>query len=80
MNAGNCTIFGKVATPPASQTSDICQLGHRGYTAVAGGSIDCPYTFIEDLAKSTYRLPWEDKVLVTNGRAYGLEPRSPESL
>ena len=57
--------------------NDIYQLGHRGYTAVRGGVGDCPYTFMTDLAKGAYRLPWEDDVVVTDGRAYGFEPSEP---
>ena len=57
--------------------NNIYQLGHRGYTAVRGGVGDCPYTFMTDLAKGAYRLPWEDDVVVTDGRAYGFEPSEP---
>jgi formamidase len=55
--------------------NNVYQLGHRGYTAVAGGVGDCPYTFMADLVKGDYRLPWEDEVQVTDGRAFGFEPR-----
>jgi len=41
---------------------------------VRGGVGDCPYTFMADLAKGAYRLPWEDDVVVTDRRAYGFEP------
>jgi formamidase len=54
--------------------NNIYQLGHRGYAAVDGGATDCPYTFVQDLAKGAYRLPWEAEVLVTDGRAFGFEP------
>ena len=54
--------------------NNIYQLGHRGYAAVAGGATDCPYTWVQDLAKGAYRLPWEDEVAVTDGRAFGFEP------
>ena len=40
--------------------NNIYQLGHRGYTAVAGGAGDCPYTYMQDLVAGRYRLPWED--------------------
>ena len=59
--------------------NNIYQLGHRGYTAVAGGATDCPYTWVTDLAKGAYRLPWEDEVIVTDGRAYGFEPLGDQS-
>jgi formamidase len=54
--------------------NNIYQLGHRGYTAVRGGLGDCPYTYMADLVKGAYRLPWEEDVVVTDGRAYGFEP------
>lgn len=50
------------------------QLGHRGYVAVAGGAGDCPYTYMQDLVKGEYRLPWEDGVVHTDGSAFGFEP------
>lgn len=51
--------------------NNIYQLGHRGFTAVAGGAQDCPYTFMQDLVAGTYRLPWEDTVKVTDGTPSG---------
>ena len=53
--------------------NNIYQLGHRGYTAVAGGAQDCPYTFMQDLVAGKYRLPWEDQVLKTDGTSCGFE-------
>lgn len=50
------------------------QLGHRGYVAVQGGAQDCPYTFMRDLVAGTFRLPWEDEVVHTDGRACGFAP------
>jgi formamidase len=47
------------------------QLGHRGYVAVDGGAQDCPYTYMTDLAAGRYRLPWEDRVVHTDGTAFG---------
>ena len=47
--------------------NNIYQFGHRGYTAVKGGAQDCPYTYMTDLAEGKYRLPWEEKVVVTDG-------------
>ncbi len=51
--------------------NNIYQLGHRGYVAVAGGAQDCPYTYMQDLVKGQYRLPWEDQVAVTDGTPCG---------
>ena len=51
--------------------NNIYQLGHRGYTAVAGGAGDCPYTYMQDLVAGRYRLPWEDLVQVTDGTGCG---------
>lgn len=47
------------------------QFGHRGYVAVEGGAGDCPYTYMEDLIKGQYRLPWEDAVVHTDGTSCG---------
>ncbi|MDQ1413634.1 MAG: formamidase [Acidimicrobiaceae bacterium] len=49
------------------------QFGHRGYVAVDGGAGDCPYTYMEDLVKGQYRLPWEDDVVHTDGTSCGFE-------
>ena len=54
--------------------NNIYQLGHRGFVAVAGGAQDCAYTYIRDLVKGEYRLPWEDKVQVTDGTSCGFAP------
>ena len=51
--------------------NNIYQLGHRGFTAVAGGAQDCPYTFMRDMVAGTYRLPWEGSVKVTDGTSSG---------
>ena len=51
--------------------NNIYQLGHRGFTAVAGGAQDCPYTFMQDLVAGRYRLPWEASVKVTDGTSCG---------
>jgi formamidase len=51
--------------------NNIYQLGHRGYVAVAGGAQDCPYTYMQDMVKEQYRLPWEDAVAVTDGTPCG---------
>ncbi|WP_075215531.1 formamidase [Mongoliimonas terrestris] len=47
------------------------QLWHRGYVAVKGGAMDCPYTFMKDMVAGTYRLPWEDTVKITDGTPCG---------
>ncbi len=54
--------------------NNIYQLGHRGFVAVAGGARDCPYTFMRDLVAERYRLPWENRVRVTDGTSCGFEP------
>ncbi len=51
--------------------NNIYQLGHRGYVAVKGGAGDCPYTYMTDLAAGRYRLPWEDRVRITDGTTCG---------
>jgi formamidase len=51
--------------------NNIYQLGHRGYTAVAGGAQDCPYTYMRDLVAGRFRLPWEDQVKETDGTSCG---------
>ena len=51
--------------------NNIYQLGHRGFTAVAGGAGDCPYTYMQDLVAGRYRLPWEESVRVTDGTSCG---------
>jgi formamidase len=47
------------------------QLYHRGYVAVAGGAMDCPYTFMQDMVNGRFRLPWEDEVVVKDGTSCG---------
>lgn len=51
--------------------NNIYQLYHRGYTAVKGGAQDCPYTFMHDMVNGTFKLPWEDKVVHTDGQSCG---------
>ncbi|XGB42997.1 MAG: formamidase [Nodosilinea sp. LVE1205-7] len=50
------------------------QLGHRGYVAVQGGAMDCPYTFMQDMVAGRYRLPWEDQVVHVDGTSCGFAP------
>jgi formamidase len=52
--------------------NNIYQLGHRGYSAVAGGAGDCPYTYMQDLVAGRYQVPWEAEVKVTDGTSCGL--------
>ncbi len=54
--------------------NNIYQLGHRGYVAVKGGAMDCPYTYMKDLVQENYRLPWEDEVVHKDGSAFGFAP------
>jgi formamidase len=49
--------------------NNIYQFGHRGFVAVHGGASDCPYTYMHDLVGGRYRLPWEDRVQITDGRS-----------
>ncbi|GAA3710172.1 formamidase [Gordonia hankookensis] len=58
--------------------NNIYQLGHRGYTAVAGGAGDCPYTFMRDLVAGEYAVPWENEVEHVDGTGAGWGP--PESV
>ncbi|KKB09632.1 formamidase [Devosia chinhatensis] len=51
--------------------NNIYQLGHRGFTAVAGGAQDAPYSYMHDLVNGRYRLPWEESVKVTDGTPSG---------
>ncbi|MDR5820206.1 formamidase [Caballeronia sp. LZ043] len=51
--------------------NNIYQLGHRGYVAVKGGARDCPYTFMQDMVRGEYRLPWEEEVVVKDGASCG---------
>ena len=54
-----------------SVENNIYQLGHRGFTAVAGGAQDCPYSYMQDLVAGRYRLPWESEVRHTDGTSCG---------
>ena len=51
--------------------NNIYQFGHRGFVAVHGGARDCPYTYMKDLVAERYRLPWEERVKVTDGASCG---------
>jgi len=50
------------------------QLWHRGYVAVKGGAMDCPYTFMHDMVNGRFRLPWEDDVVHVDGTSCGFAP------
>ncbi|MGI8684601.1 MAG: formamidase [Acidimicrobiales bacterium] len=54
-----------------SVENNIYQLGHRGYVAVKGGAQDCPYTFMQDLVRGSYTLPWEGDVVHVDGTGCG---------
>jgi formamidase len=54
-----------------SVENNIYQFGLRGYVAVQGGAQDCPYTYMQDLVNQSYRLPWEDEVVYTDGTSCG---------
>lgn len=56
--------------------NNIYQFGHRGYVAVKGGAMDCPYTYMTDLAAGRYKLPWEAEVKVVDGTSCGFAPPS----
>jgi len=47
------------------------QLYHRGYVAVQGGAMDCPYTFMQDMVAGRYKLPWDASVMVRDGTPCG---------
>ena len=39
--------------------------------AVKGGAQDCPYTYMEDMVKGKYSLPWEEEVIHKDGTSCG---------
>jgi formamidase len=51
--------------------NNLYQLYHRGYVAVQGGAQDCPYTYMHDMAKGQYKLPWPVEVI--DGTSCGFE-------
>jgi formamidase len=61
-----------------SVENNIYQFGHRGYVAVKGGAQDCPYTYMQDMVKGKYCLPWEDEVVYKDGTSCGFP--SPERV
>ena len=50
------------------------QLYHRGYVAVQGGAMDCPYTFMQDMVAGRYKLPWDASIQVRDGTPCGFAP------
>ena len=54
--------------------NNIYQLYHRGYVAVKGGAMDCPYSFMQDMVAGRFELPWEAEVVHTDGTSCGFEP------
>ena len=50
------------------------QLYHRGYVAVKGGAMDCPYTFMQDMVAGRYKLPWDADIQVRDGTPCGFAP------
>lgn len=54
--------------------NNIYQLYHRGYVAVKGGAQDCPYTFMHDMVRGEFSLPWEADVVHTDGQSCGFAP------
>lgn len=58
--------------------NNIYQFGHRGYVAVKGGATDCPYTYMTDITKGIYNLPWDNAVRVKDGTSCGFT--APERL
>jgi formamidase len=51
--------------------NNMYQFGHRGYVAVDGGAMDCPYTYMKDLVDGRYQVPWDDEVLIKDGTCEG---------
>eukprot|EP00633_Aureoumbra_lagunensis_P002147 CAMPEP_0197300808 /NCGR_PEP_ID=MMETSP0890-20130614/49248_1 /TAXON_ID=44058 ORGANISM="Aureoumbra lagunensis, Strain CCMP1510" /NCGR_SAMPLE_ID=MMETSP0890 /ASSEMBLY_ACC=CAM_ASM_000533 /LENGTH=284 /DNA_ID=CAMNT_0042779857 /DNA_START=110 /DNA_END=964 /DNA_ORIENTATION=- len=54
--------------------NNIYQFGHRGFVAVKGGATDCPYTYMHDLAKGEWNLPWDKDIIHKDGTAFGYDP------
>lgn len=80
----NEVIMGEVVPRLADQArenwlveNNQWMLGHRGFVAKKGGATDCPYTYMKDLVAGKYRVPWEDRVKITDGCAFGFKPPHP---
>ena len=50
--------------------NNIFNLGCRGYVGKPGGETDNYLTWVRDLAKGEYRLPWDEKIAVRDGWKY----------
>jgi len=64
--------------------NNIYQLWHRGYVAVKGGAMDCPYTFMQDMVAGTFGCRGKTRSKITDGtscgfpaptRAFGMKKR-----
>jgi formamidase len=53
--------------------NNIYQLYHRGYVAVKGGAMDCPYTYMHDMVNGRYKLPWDASIAVRDGTSCGFD-------
>lgn len=51
--------------------NNIYNLGARGYVAEPGGEKTTNFTYINDLANGTYKLPWDDEIEIKDGTIYG---------
>lgn len=50
--------------------NNIFNLGNRGYVGYPGGKTENYLTWVEDLAKGEYKLPWSDDVRIKDGWKY----------
>ena len=50
--------------------NNIFNLGNRGYVGYPGGKTENYLTWVEDLAKGEYKLPWADDVRIKDGWKY----------
>lgn len=51
--------------------NNIYNLGSRGNVAIKGGAKNPHFTYMEDLVRGEYKLPWEDKIQIKDGSIYG---------
>jgi formamidase len=54
--------------------NNLFQLGHRGYVAVKGGAMDCPYSYMKDLAQGRYAQAEDEEVQIRDGSVCGFQP------
>ncbi|KAK3633469.1 hypothetical protein LTR22_020089, partial [Elasticomyces elasticus] len=52
--------------------NNLYQFGHRGYSGVAGGAQDFPYTYMQDLVDGKYKQSGEEDVKVVHGTSCGI--------